>query len=197
MAFLLLRVERELVWGAPSGHKQALTATRSSESAPSRMTSQALPKEAVAPLAIVAIQLAAALYFVIDGVADWLELAGKGSLGEVLLECLVAVALFLAVGLGGYVLRKTLQRSARQEQALGIARGALSDLLKARFAQWRLTPSEADIATFALKGCNIAEIARLRDAKEGTVRSQLSQVYAKAGVTSQAMLMALFLDELV
>ena len=193
----MLRADGELVRAPRSGHKQALTATHSSESAPPRMTRKALPRDALAPLAIVAIQLAAALYFVIDGVADWLELAGNGSLGEVLLECLVAIALFLSVGVGAWVLRQTLQRSARQEQALNVARGALSELLAARFEEWRLTPSEADIATFALKGCNIAEIAHLRDAKEGTVRSQLSQVYAKAGVTSQAMLMALFLEELV
>jgi len=161
------------------------------------MPARTLPKEAIVPLAAVAVQLAAALYFVVDGLADWAELASRGAVGEVLLECLVALALFVAVGLGAHVLRKTLQRAARQEEALQVARGALAELLEARFTQWRLTPSEADIATFALKGCNVAEIARLRDAKEGTVRSQLSQVYAKAGVTSQAMLMALFLEELV
>jgi len=32
---------------------------------------------------------------------------------------------------------------------------------------------------------------------EGTVRSQLSQVYAKAGVKNQSMLIAQFIDELV
>ncbi|QWC56558.1 hypothetical protein F7D01_05145 [Erythrobacter sp. 3-20A1M] len=161
------------------------------------MTTPTLPQDAVAPLAIVAVQLAAALYFVIDGVADWLELATRGAVGEVLLECLVALALFLAVALGAKVLRDTLRRAARQEEALAIARGAMADLLDARFAAWSLSPAQADVAVFALKGCSVAEIAAMRGAAEGTVRSQLSQVYAKAGVTSQAMLMALFIEELV
>jgi DNA-binding NarL/FixJ family response regulator len=50
----------------------------------------------------------------------------------------------------------------------------------------------AELRTF-----DVAEIARLRGAAAGTVRSQLSQVYAKAGVTSQAMLVSLFIDDLL
>ena len=52
-------------------------------------------------------------------------------------------------------------------------------------------------ALFALKGCDVAEIAQLRGAAQGTVRAQLSQVYAKAGVTSQAGLVSLFLEDLL
>ena len=66
-----------------------------------------------------------------------------------------------------------------------------------RFADWGLSSAEADVALFALKGCSIAQIAALRDAAQGTVRAQLSQVYAKAGVSSQPMLMSLFLDDLM
>ena len=39
--------------------------------------------------------------------------------------------------------------------------------------------------------------ARVRLNAPGTVRSQLSQVYAKAEVNGQPMLMSLFLDELI
>ena len=53
------------------------------------------------------------------------------------------------------------------------------------------------MALFALKGCDVAEIAELRGAATGTVRSQLSQIYAKAGVTSQAMLVSLFIEDLL
>lgn len=60
-----------------------------------------------------------------------------------------------------------------------------------------LTAAECDVALFALKGCDAAEIARLRGAAQGTVRAQLSQVYAKAGVTSQAGLVSLFLEDLL
>ena len=53
------------------------------------------------------------------------------------------------------------------------------------------------MALFALKGCDVAEIARLRGAAAGTIRSQLSQIYAKAGVSSQAMLVSVFIDDLL
>ena len=66
-----------------------------------------------------------------------------------------------------------------------------------RFGEWGLTAAEGDVALFALKGCDAAEIARLRGAAQGTVRAQLSQVYAKAGVSSQAGLVSLFLDDLL
>jgi DNA-binding CsgD family transcriptional regulator len=60
-----------------------------------------------------------------------------------------------------------------------------------------LTAAEADVALFAIKGCDAAEIAHLRGAALGTVRAQLTRVYAKAGVNSQSALVALFLDELI
>jgi DNA-binding CsgD family transcriptional regulator len=50
---------------------------------------------------------------------------------------------------------------------------------------------------FALKGCDAAEIAKMRNAAQGTVRAQLSSIYAKAGVSSQAALVSLFFDELL
>jgi len=50
---------------------------------------------------------------------------------------------------------------------------------------------------FALKGCDVQEISVLRRAAAGTVRAQLTKVYAKAGVSSQSSLIALFLEELI
>ncbi|HZV18641.1 MAG TPA: helix-turn-helix transcriptional regulator [Sphingobium sp.] len=53
------------------------------------------------------------------------------------------------------------------------------------------------MALFALKGCDAQDIAELRGAAAGTVRAQLTRVYAKAGVGSQSSLVALFLEELI
>lgn len=63
--------------------------------------------------------------------------------------------------------------------------------------EWKLTPAEAEVAFFALKGRDVAEIAQLRGAAAGTIRSQLNQVYAKAGAVSQAMLVSLFIEDLL
>ena len=78
-----------------------------------------------------------------------------------------------------------------------MASGALADLVRQKFADWSLTPSEADVALFALKGCNAQDIARIRSTAEGTVRAQLTRIYAKAGVASQAALVSLFFDDLL
>jgi len=66
-----------------------------------------------------------------------------------------------------------------------------------KFQGWGLSASEAKVALFAPKGFQVAEIARLRGLASGTIRSQLSQVYTKAGVNSQLMLLALFFDDLL
>jgi DNA-binding NarL/FixJ family response regulator len=71
------------------------------------------------------------------------------------------------------------------------------DHMAVRFQEWGLTPGEGDVALFALKGCDVAQIAELREVATGTVRSQLSQIYSKAGVTSQAMLVSLFIEDLL
>jgi DNA-binding CsgD family transcriptional regulator len=143
------------------------------------------------------VQSAAAAYFIIDGVDDVLGQLRSGISGEVAMECLVALALVLAIIISARQLRMALAAAKRQQAALAVARGSIADLLDAKFSQWGLSPSEREVTLFALKGCSIAEIAKLRGSAEGTVRSQLSQVYAKAEVTSQSMLIGQFIEELI
>ena len=70
-------------------------------------------------------------------------------------------------------------------------------MLDERFAHWGLSAAEAEVALFSLKGCSIGEIASLRGSAPGTVRSQLSKVYAKAGVADRAGLATSFIEELI
>lgn len=155
-------------------------------------------EQAVAgPLAIVALQAVAAAYFVIDGVEDVLQQASKGFSLEIAMECLVALALLAGVIMGSRYIRRITKELRWKEQLLANARGALGEHIVLRFAEWGLTSGEGEVALFALKGCDVAEIARLRNSAPGTVRSQLSQIYAKAGVGSQAMLMSLFIEDLL
>ena len=78
-----------------------------------------------------------------------------------------------------------------------MAKGALADLIRQRFSEWQLTAAEADVALFALKGFDIGEIARLRGAAQGTIRAQLTRIYAKAETNSQTGLIAAFVEELI
>ena len=147
--------------------------------------------------AILALQSLAGAFFVMDSIAD-VELAPGGALSGLSgLEIAVAVALVAAVVMGAVLTRQLFFEARKREQVIAIARGALAEVVTARFAEWRLSGAETDVALFALKGCSIAEIAVLRGSAEGTVRSQLSQIYAKAGVTSQTMFVALFVEDLL
>lgn len=156
-----------------------------------------LGRGALVSVVSLVIQAVAAVYFIVDGVDDALAQLSVGIDGELIMECLVALALLLALIVSARQLRQSLADTRRLDAALQTARGSMANLLNARFAEWGLSASEAEVALFALKGFPISEIARLRNTAEGTVRSQLSQVYAKAQVSNQAMLIAHFIEELV
>lgn len=151
-------------------------------------------RQALLVAGVVAVQAVAAVFFVADALGDF---AADGVNAHILIEALIAFALLAGVFVGAAHVRRLLAEAQQREQALDIARGALSEHIAARFADWGLTAAESDVALFALKGCDAAEIAALRGAAQGTVRAQLSQVYAKAGVTSQAGLVSLFLEDLL
>ena len=140
------------------------------------------------------VQMLAAVFFVGDAVVDIFA----GALGPHLyFESLVALALALGVGLGALALRQTLEELKAQDAALASARGALGDVIAAQFTDWGLTPAERDVAFLALKGLDVAEIAELRGRAAGTVRAQLTRIYAKAGVSGRAQFAAWFVEDLL
>jgi DNA-binding CsgD family transcriptional regulator len=143
---------------------------------------------------LVALQALACAFFLADLVGD---VVADGIGLHLAIEGMAAMALLVAVVLGSLQVRSLIAAARRDEAAVAAAQGAMSDLIALRFAEWQLTAAEADVALFALKGCDIAEIAALRGSAAGTVRAQLTRVYAKASVDSQSGLIALFLEELI
>ena len=95
------------------------------------------------------------------------------------------------------MLRRALRDRHRAEEQLRRASGAFADLLQERFQEWGLTPSEKDVALFAIKGMSTAEIASLRSTSEGTVKAQTNAIYRKAGVTGRPQLLSLFIEDLM
>lgn len=144
--------------------------------------------------AIVVVQAVAAVFFLADAAID---VAEDGIGLHIALEGLIALALIAGVALGAWQMRRMIEQAQRDEATLRLARGAIADVMTARFAQWGLSAAESEVALFALKGFETAEIAQLRGVAEGTVRAQLTSVYAKAGVSSRHALASLFLDELI
>lgn len=143
---------------------------------------------------LVALQALACSFFLADLVGD---VVAEGIGWHLVIEGMAAIALLAAVVLGALQVRSLIAAARRDETAVAAAKGALADLIALRFAEWKLTAAEADVALFALKGCDIAEIAGLRGSAAGTVRAQLARVYAKAQVDSQSGLIAQFLEELI
>lgn len=148
-------------------------------------------------IATLILQSVAALYFIADGVDDVLGELRTGLSLDSAMECLVAFALCSGIVFGSRIVFGMLADLRRQQAALDVARGALAAHISERFAGWGLSAGESDVALFALKGCSVSEIAQMRSAAPGTIRSQLSQIYAKAGVNSQSMLVSLFIEDLL
>lgn len=148
----------------------------------------------VAVATFLVVQTLAAVFFVGDAVGDLL-FAPVGA--HSIFETLVVVALITGMIFGGLELRRTLERMRTQEAALAVASGALADVIRAQFAEWGLTVAEEDVAFLALKGLDVAEIAEMRGSAQGTVRAQLTKVYAKAGVSNRAQFAALFVEDLL
>jgi DNA-binding NarL/FixJ family response regulator len=153
-----------------------------------------LERKATGLASVVILQTLAAVFFVADAFGD---IGSDGLVVHLYIEGSAAVALLAGVLVGAWQVRSLISAAHRDETAVATARGALAGLVRQRFADWKLTASEADVALFALKGCDIAQIAHLREAAQGTVRAQLAKVYAKSGAHSQAGLIALFIDELI
>lgn len=149
------------------------------------------------PVGVMALQIVAAAFFVLDGFEDWFAADAQGFNLDLAMEFVIALALLAGVILSSRNIIRLTRDLHWKEQALARARGALGEHIALRFQEWGLTKGEGEVALFALKGCDIAEIARLRGAAAGTIRSQLSQIYAKAGVSSQAMLVSVFIDDLL
>ena len=140
------------------------------------------------------IQTLGTVFFVGDVIGD---LHADPISGHFIFEAVVTAALVIGIVFGAHALRRTIELLRAQEQALAVARGALSDVIDRQFQAWALTPAERDVGFLALKGLDVAEIADLRGAAQGTVRAQLTRIYSKAGVSGRAQFAAFFVEDLL
>lgn len=140
------------------------------------------------------VQTMGTVFFVGDVIADLRE---DPTSVHFIFEAFVTAALVLGIVFGAFALRRTIELLRAQEAALDVARGALADVIDRQFQAWGLTPAERDVAFLALKGLDVAEIASLRGAAQGTVRAQLTRIYSKADVSGRAQFAAFFVEDLL
>lgn len=151
-----------------------------------------------AVVGLMLVQGACAAFFLVDILNDYLEQPGGGWADwHHFIELLANIGLVAAILFEGTYLARLLKRQAEADRALSVASGALHDVMEGYFDDWGLTPSEADVARFAIKGFAIAEIAGLRGSAEGTVKTHLNAIYRKAGVPGRTQLVNLLIEELL
>jgi DNA-binding CsgD family transcriptional regulator len=151
-------------------------------------------RQIAALTAFLVVQALGTVFFVGDVIGD---LRTDPTSFHFAFEAFVTGALVLGLLFGVFALRRTIELLQTQKAALDVARGALAQVIDRQFAAWALTPAERDVAFLALKGLDVAEIATIRGAAHGTVRAQLTRIYAKAGVSGRAQFAAFFVEDLL
>jgi DNA-binding NarL/FixJ family response regulator len=139
--------------------------------------------------------VAATLFFAFDIIVDLVDK------DESWLHLLVESIVFLAISTVLFQeLRRLRQLKAElSEERTRTARlsGELLAVMRKQFAQWRLSPSESEIALLLIKGLSMKEIAEARQVKEKTIRQQATSVYAKSGYAGRHELAAHFIEDLM
>lgn len=161
-------------------------------------TSAALSHRTLALWSLLGLQTAAALFFLADVISDLLgtEFVLSG-MDHHATELAAVFALGLGIVFTAFEIRKVLRRHKRMEFQLKAASGAFWELLEEHFDHWSLTPSERDVAVLAIKGLPIAEIASIRQTKQGTIKAQCNAIYTKAGVNGRQQLLSMFIEDLM
>jgi DNA-binding CsgD family transcriptional regulator len=112
------------------------------------------------------------------------------------LEIAVLVGLIVAIFLAALDGYRMWQYQKTLEFKVNRASNAFQGMINAHFDTWSFTEAERDVARLVLKGCSIAEISEIRDAKLGTVKAQLNAVYKKSGYAGKSQLLSALLEEL-
>ncbi|NNJ73672.1 MAG: LuxR family transcriptional regulator [Anderseniella sp.] len=153
-------------------------------------------RRAMTLAALILLQALCAMFFVGDVIIDLNDGDHLDDL-HLILEAVAALTLTAGVIYLMRELRELLNRMSEMEFGIRAARGEMAMLIEALFDQWRLTPSEREIAFLVLKGIDNDAIAHMRGTAQGTVRAQCTRIYAKAEVDGRAQFLSIFMEELL
>ena len=146
-------------------------------------------------------QAACVAFFTVDVGADLFFLGRNGQVPGLIetfhmgVEALAVFFLVTSLWMGLEYERDLRRLGEDKDNTLAALRACFDDLIKTRFDHWALSEAERDVALLAFRGLRISEIAEMRGTREGTVKAQMSAVFHKAGVTTRAEFLALFMDE--
>lgn len=147
---------------------------------------------------LLAIQTMCTAFFLADALGDLLfhtDVIPEGS--SDVFELIVVLVLIGSTGFTALQVRRVMQRHKHVESQLRAASGAFAEIVDEHFDTWALSEAERDVALLLIKGLSIAEIAALRETKDGTIKAQSNAIYRKSGVAGRAQLVSLFIEELM
>jgi len=137
-------------------------------------------------------------FFLLDVFADVFQIDISTSwIDHSMIELIATVFLALALIVIGFRIIRLLRAHREAQNSVKVASGELLAVISDRFEKWQLTPSESEIALLLIKGFSAQEIATLRSTRTGTVKSQSSTIYQKAGVRGRNELVAFFVEDLL
>ncbi|MDQ2088426.1 helix-turn-helix transcriptional regulator [Marimonas arenosa] len=113
------------------------------------------------------------------------------------IEIGAVLGLVLGAGFGVSLALSAQREIARANSALRLTAGKFSEEVDAYFARLALTPAEAEVAWFILKGLPLVEIARLRNTSESTVRVQSTAIYRKSGTSGKTQFLSQIVEDLL
>ncbi len=149
-------------------------------------------------IVVVAVQAILSFIYIWTFASDvfgWRKTPLSWQLTEIV-QMLTIFGLLLGTFLGAVLLKNFVRQRNELEARLHTASGEFNELMWKRFKQWGLTPSESDVALFAIKGFSNAEIAEMRGKSIGTIKAQSNSVFRKAGVNGRTQLVSLFIEDL-
>ncbi|MCP4073386.1 MAG: helix-turn-helix transcriptional regulator [Hyphomicrobiales bacterium] len=137
-------------------------------------------------------------FFLLDVFADIFRIDISTSwIDHSMIELIVAFSLAPALVIIGLQITRLLREHREAQDSVKAASGELLVVIYGRFKEWQLSPSESEIALLLIKGFTAREIADLRTTRPGTVKSQSSNIYQKAGVRGRNELAAYFVEDLL
>lgn len=157
-----------------------------------------IPKTHYTLIVLIMAQIFCAVFFILDVVSDyagWDHIVSGAT--YLAIESVAALSLVIGIAFEVRYLRNLMQSKARLEKAVALASSNMQVIIETHFRDWKLTPTEQDIATFLVKGLSITEIAQARGTAEGTIKAHLNAIYKKSGARNRAEVMSILFESLM
>lgn len=114
-----------------------------------------------------------------------------------LIQILASIGMITGVVASWLFLRASRLRLTQMGRQIDAASGRFQNHLHQMFAEWDLSPSEQDVAIYAMKGFSNAEIAEFRSTSASTAKSQMNAVYRKSGLANRQQLISCLVEEVL